>query len=265
MSQTVRITAPSVNMQGVSEDDEEETAPVHRPARPALLGPVAVTLDVCASHVWLESSYTLQHSPGAPLSPACEETLLSSMQETQLDGTFPKPSARKDLIAANVEQRSTLVAGGDMRWEGHGTDLPLGFSAVRMETNRLECYVNEWLPYHDVRPGELDIKDPVRTLCRALRLAPACYRSFEIAPYNNASDELHVPLQIKGCGHLTHLDGQWTTRWSTADFDSIVDLAAVMQRFAAAECLDVRVSLATQSIIVRRSGDELATDVGYAQ
>ena len=144
-----------------------------------------------------------------------------------------------------------------MQWEARGTNLPLGFTAVRMETNRLECYVHERLPYHNARSGELDIKDPVRMLCRALRLAPVWYRSFEIATYNHASDEPSVPLRINGCGHLTHLDGRWTSHRSTAEFDSIVDLAAVMLRFAAAERLDVRVSLAKQSIIICRRGNEL--------
>ncbi len=138
-----------------------------------------------------------------------------------------------------------------LAWEGHGTTLPAGFAALRLDTNLLRLWVTERQP--PAGPGSEALRDstePAQLLCRALRLAPACYRGFELA-----ADQLNEPLKVFGHVSLPCGDpGSYAWHAATADYHSIAELAAALQRFASAESVSVQLSPDEQSVIMRRSG-----------
>ena len=121
-----------------------------------------------------------------------------------------------------------------------------------METNRLSCHATEQQPQARAGPEAARRSiDPVQLLCSALRLAPACYRRFELA--FGCDNE---PLHVFGCLILTCWNA--TMSWTaTATFESIAELAAAMQRSASAEGLSMQLSPDEQSIVVRRVEGEL--------
>ena len=142
-------------------------------------------------------------------------------------------------------------------WTGRGTRLPLGFETLRMETNWLHCQANEQLLPH---AGADDLqhprtKDSVELLCRALQLAPACYRRFELAtPQPDEPLILESEIILK-CG-----DEQEKHAGDAVGFVSVAGLAAAMRRFAAAESLRVLMSSDERSVIVHRISDHNPVD-----
>jgi len=146
--------------------------------------------------------------------------------------------------------RAATADGNMPAWEGRGTNLPAGFATLRMETNLLRVWVTERQP--PAGPGSealRDSTDPAQLLCRALRLAPACYRGFELA-----ADQLDKPLEVLGHVSLPCGDaGSYAWHAATAEYHSIAELAAALQRFASAESVSVQLSPDEQSVIMRRS------------
>jgi len=138
-----------------------------------------------------------------------------------------------------------------LAWEGDGTELPPGFAVLRLETNALSCSAEERLQH--ARDKTKSSRDPVQLLCRALRLAPRCYRRLELAP--QFPDK---PLVIRGdllllCAGTKPFPRRDRDREAT--FANIAELAAAMQGFDAAEAINVCLTPDEQTIIVVRDGD----------
>ncbi len=131
-------------------------------------------------------------------------------------------------------------------WEGRGSGFPLGFAAVRMETNHLTFWATELQP-HAGPEAFRRRTSPVRLLCRALRLAPVCYNRFELAAKDPAK-----PIRIFAAVFLTCGEKRGTHR-ARATFEQIAELAAAMRRFASSEGLSVTFMADLQSIIVTRN------------
>ncbi len=136
-------------------------------------------------------------------------------------------------------------AGHMVAWDGRtvawGTIsmLARGFAVVRMRTNRVEIREEEWLLPGGWAANEVCTTEPVRLLCRALRMAPPCYRRLEWAAA--AAD---APLQVK-------------VRGNTASFSSIAELAAAVRLGAAEENIDVYLPPDEGSIVMSRAHAEL--------
>ncbi len=143
-----------------------------------------------------------------------------------------------------------------LAWAGRGTQLPLGFSALRMEMYRLHCWAEVRSSHAGRAYGRRCLTNPVHLLCRALRMAPSCYRRFELAA---GYEKIH----IIGAGCLHVLGRQHTTHGSKDVFDSITSLAAAMLRYASAENLSVALSPDESAILVHRIGEDCF--VGGAQ
>lgn len=136
-------------------------------------------------------------------------------------------------------------------WEGTGTELTHGFATLRMQTNHLQCCALESVH------GETYTTDPVQVLCRAMRLAPACYRCFKMEAMQ-AHSSLQVEAEVTVVFCPDDEDGNSCDDYDTegADddgirrlhrelvsvFDSIAELAAAMQQCTAAEGLRVSLS-----------------------
>ena len=77
---------------------------------------------------------------------------------------------------------SVPAAGRLLDWEGRGTQLPAGFATLRVEASwSLHCWATERVPQPGQQAaGRRCINNPVHLLCRALRMAPASYRRFEL-------------------------------------------------------------------------------------
>ena len=150
---------------------------------------------------------------------------------------------------ARCSARSFAVAAGTLlSWGSHRTRLPLGFAALRMEAHRLHCWAEEESSEASAAHGRRCLENPVHLLCRALRMAPLCYRRFELAA---ACDKIHIAgagMLITGNRPAQHHHGP------DATFDSITGLAAAMLRYAFAEGLCLEVSSDERTIIVRRVG-----------
>ena len=142
-----------------------------------------------------------------------------------------------------IGNHGAIAAGVMLSWEGHGTKLPPGFAALRLQTCWITLRAMEQLPHAGRGDGGRCMSSPAHLLCRALRMAPLNYRRFELAaPYQPPS------ILVRGAqtSHVGH----------RAWFDSATDLAAAMQRFAPAENLIVELSADQDSIIVHRLGSE---------
>ena len=142
-----------------------------------------------------------------------------------------------------------LADGRLLAWEGRGTTLPLGFSVLRIRTNDLLCTAVERLPDHVGPEAERPVtKDSAQLLCRALRLAPLCYRRVELM-----AAQLHEPLTVAGETRLLCAAGDKTYCDRAAEWESIAALAAAMRRFEAAEGVSVCLARDEQCIIVHRT------------
>lgn len=137
-----------------------------------------------------------------------------------------------------------------LAWDGPGTNLPPGFATLRLETNFLECKATERVPDAERPTAGRCLDHPVHLLCRALRTAPVSYERFELT----AARRCH-PLHVIGGGNMYVGDRRTSVYSKLQRFDSIVGLAAAMQRYAAEESLTVHVLPDEQCIIVHRIGD----------
>ena len=145
-----------------------------------------------------------------------------------------------------------------LSWEGRGMRLPLGFAALRIEAHRLQCWGTVHLAHASSGCDERCLINPVHVLCRALRMAPPCYRRFELAT-------THQPLHVSGGGIVLIDDERSFSRDTDVLFDSIASLAIAMQHFASREELSVSLSPDEYSISVCRSGDHCPVDASALQ
>ena len=135
-----------------------------------------------------------------------------------------------------------------LAWAGRGTSLPVGFAALRLETNWLHCYAEEMMPYTEAEAEAFGSRDPVQLLCRALRLAPACYRRFELTARHP-----DAPLEIASAVLCIYgSDQRKSDGGKAAKFGSVAELAVSMRQHAAAEGLTVQYLPDDRSIVVCR-------------
>ena len=145
------------------------------------------------------------------------------------------------------------VDGGVVAWDGGTTELPQGFSTLRLEATRLICGVTKQLAQVGSEPQRFCTGDAAHLLCRALRLAPTCYRHFSLAarPLDGS------PTQLKVMGISWNIAGEEpdsdTDIHVLEDFGSVAGLAAAMGQFAAVEGLSVQLSPDASCILVRRA------------
>ena len=133
-------------------------------------------------------------------------------------------------------------------WEGHGTKLPRGFAGLRIGgASRLQLQAEEWLP-HEPEEGGRSALEPAQLLCRALRLAPACCRWFELA-----AAKPEAPLMLMAITSL-RWDDKRASGMRMKSFPNIAELCAALRRFAAAEGLEVCAAPGEASILMRRAG-----------
>ncbi len=264
LMQTVRLEAATIALQDISIDwpssnsSDDEDGSGGGVSRQSPLGPVNdVTLEVGAEII-IDMVYTACPCPGAHTSIVCSSAGCTACCGTASDSADTRWQCQRPCVAEWRQSgrvarlRPAIADGSVLAFEGYGPTLPLGFAAIRMETNRLSCHATEQQPQARAGPEAARRSiDPVQLLCSALRLAPACYRRFELA-FGYANEPLHV----FGCVILTCWNA--TMSWTaTATFESIAKLAAAMQRSASAESLSVHLSPDVQSIIVRRVEGEL--------
>jgi len=98
----------------------------------------------------------------------------------------------------------------------------------------------------------------VHLLCQALRLAPSCYRQFELLPEAGHPLEHGGLIEISGCVKFIDSEsGDQTRRHGLHDavFGSVTDLASAMQQYAADEHLSMQLSPDMDSIVVRNTGE----------
>ena len=140
-----------------------------------------------------------------------------------------------------------------MAWEGIGTKLPQGFTALRLHTNRLLFWAEEWT---QCAGPWTPFPEPAQLLCRALRLAPASYRCFELTPAHAAAPLQTVAKMVRHHdGTTVHLvtEAPMLTK-KAASFSGVVELAAVLERYAATEGLSARLSSDVRSVVIWRAG-----------
>ena len=137
-----------------------------------------------------------------------------------------------------------------LAWGDNGTRLPEGCAALRLETNWVRLLTVEQLASAEPNPDRLPCTNPAQMLCRALRMAPASYRRFEIAV---AWPDARLEVEAAVFRHWDHRDDQKDRRGTVASFSSAAELAAAMQQYATAERLTVHLSADQQDIIVRRA------------
>ena len=126
--------------------------------------------------------------------------------------------------------------------------LPWGFAGLRIRAARLRLKAEEWLP-HEPEEGGSTGPEPAQLLCRALRLAPASYQWFELAAVKPGA-----PLTL-----LAMMRMSWEEGWAfldnqTAIYVSAAELVAALQRFAAAEGVEVCASADKGTILLTRAG-----------
>ncbi len=144
---------------------------------------------------------------------------------------------------------SVTAGGGVVAWEGCTAALPRGFAALHLETSGLSCMVRKRLAHLVSEAQSTRTVDAVHLLCRALRLAPACYRHFLLS-----APPLEGPrTQLKVMGTLLGEPGSLTHTYVREEFDSAADLAAAMGQFASVEGLNVQLSPDASCVIVRRN------------
>ena len=142
--------------------------------------------------------------------------------------------------------------GGVVARDGGTTALPQGFTALRMQATRLICRVTKRLAHVGSEPQRFCTGNAVHLLCRALRLAPTCYRHFSLAahPRERPCTRLRLVGVLKTAGDEP---GSNTNTYLHDDFGSSAGLTAAMGQFAAVEGLSVQLSLDASCVIVRRA------------
>ena len=149
-----------------------------------------------------------------------------------------------------------VAAGVLTACKGRGTKLAWGFAALRMHFETLHCAAEEWSPQAS-RPdaGNRCATDPVQLLCRALRLAPECYRRFELtAARPDAALRVEANVVLSWNENACWDEDDKVYSRGEASFDSVAQLAAAMQRCAAEEGIEVALTSDDGTIIVRRAG-----------
>ncbi len=143
-------------------------------------------------------------------------------------------------------------------WESCATAFPRAFTALRLEANWLWCMVSKRLAHDGSGAQRSCTGDAVHLLCRALRLAPVCYRQFSFAAH--LLDGRRNKLRVMGILLNNDEDepGSHGHTYLRREFGSVADLAAAMGQFAGIEGLSVQLSLDACCIVVHRSGDELS-------
>ena len=131
-------------------------------------------------------------------------------------------------------------AAGEMR--ARDPVLPRGFAVLRLQANLLR-FLSSGHPPH----VEACAADPARLLCRVLRLAPASYRRFELAPARQGRS-----LRMRASSCLPDGLGNSAMREVKARFASVAALAAALGQFGAMEGLSVDTSPDGRSVILCR-------------
>ena len=234
-----------------------------RPNSQPQLGPDALLLELCGP-IEFVATYTLQYCPGAknraaslPATGFHSKAATCPMIACSMGAICHKDGPCRIIIQTLKRSSSSCSVAdtGMLPMEGCGTRLPLGFTELRVETNSLQCSVTEQqppshhspqLPDSEPAAGDQCIKDPVHLLCRVLRLSLVCYWRVELA-----AEQTDEPLRLRSMLYLVR-DCESGFHEGYATLDSIAELAVVMQCFAAAEGLDLRVAPNKQSIIVHR-------------
>ncbi len=129
------------------------------------------------------------------------------------------------------------------------TIFPQGFTALRLEALRQLRLATGRLAH--VGPPRSCTGNAGHVLCRALRLAPACYREFSFTA--DALGGSRTVLRVSGDlfdepGLHYHDSSDWNIV-----FNNAANLATAMGQFAAVEGLNVQLSPDASSVIVRRN------------
>ena len=150
-----------------------------------------------------------------------------------------------------------MLAGELALRQGNGTKLTGGCSALRMATNRVQCWALESRRFA-CKSRPYCPPNPVELLYLSLQLVPACYRRFELRVAQPRA-QLHVEAHKDTSRY--RLDRRKTGREAAtsfdsavADFESAAELAAAMRRWGAEDLL-VHLSVDQRSITVRRASD----------
>jgi len=138
-------------------------------------------------------------------------------------------------------------------WEPCTTAFPQGFTALRLEANRLSWLASERMAHVGSEAQRACTGNAGQLLCRALRLAPACYRQFSLAAQPRKGPRMQLEIR----DNLLDEPGGYGHEYSATDFDSVAGLAAAMGQFAPGEGLSVQLSPDASCVIVRRIGVEL--------
>ena len=186
-----------------------------------------------------------------------------NMYMTEPRGARKPCSAEQTMVLPCRSSSPPLFrADGDkLASAGCGTNLPMGFTTLRVETNQLHCYATG--RPQQAEPAEaqglLD-RNPVQLLCRALRLAPACYRRFELAARHP-----DAPLQLSGAAVVVRTKQQPQRSRGDVTFGSAAELGAAMRQCAAAEGLAVHVLPDERGIAICRVDDAVPADTRHVQ
>jgi len=173
------------------------------------------------------------------------------VQQSSMDVSLASdtPTWKSEAAAtASCCYSARLLQNADGRmgaWDGRGTKLPLGFSALRIRTKWLQCWATENLPDEQLVAERWPwLRNPVHVLCRTLRMAPPCYREIELV----------VDQQLKLVGGGDRVFGNIETqhRGKDGSFDSVNELAVAMRPFTCEEGLSVHILPDKQSLVVHR-------------
>ncbi len=160
-------------------------------------------------------------------------------------------SSQQQTVSVARPSTPAGIADGDMlAWGDEGTRLPEDFAALRMEANWVRLLTLEQLPAAGSATDGPLCTGPVQLLCRALRLAPASYRRFELSA---ARPDDGLDIEAAVFRDWDDRDIQQHRRGTPMSFGSAAELAAAMQQHAAAERLTVHLSADQQDIVVRRA------------
>jgi len=242
-----------------SEDAEQRTQADQLSERQRLRGPGALTLEVCAPVISILMEYAPEYGPGAQLKPyswCCQKpsscvgpcpgrsgVLLNVSHHHCSD----QPSSKqRELSDPDAHAGRTLLS-----WTCCRTFLPAGCAVLRLEANRLSCNAEDQLTPSGAPSQRPRTRNPVQLLCRALSLAPECYRRFEVTA--KSPDE---PLQVDSS---VLLPSGVSETYPGMRFGTVAALAAAMGQFAAIERLSVHMSADERSIVVHKFNDQASS------
>lgn len=246
----VRIEAQDIPAQYIHTAARSRSGIVdRRPSFQSLHGPDTATLELCAqTRIIMLLRYTVLFTPGA------HPVLLMFISGIVLLAGMVRAAACKvqaTVVCFAHHPRLELAGGTVLEWGGRETTLPLGFDVLRLQSNGLQCYASEDVPFGAPADAGHHFGDAVQLLCRALRMAPACYRRIELGAAHQEQR-----LEIVGGRHM-YVGAKRVYCGSPekeANFDGIAELAAAMQHYAHTEVpkLSVLVSPDERTIVVHR-------------